>query len=218
MKSGNAQEKPVKTAVITGGHAFDVIGFTQLCRALEKVDAYIQHMDDFSASPQEVRESYDVVLFYTMMMGTPGDTEISKSALEALGESGQGLVILHHALLAYPEWPLWDEIVGIPDRSFDYDHDQDLTFKIEDSEHPITQGLQGWRMVDETYAMAGAGQDSQVLLTADHPKSIPTIAWTRRYKRSRVFCYQSGHDNTAFADPNFRRFLSSGIRWAAETL
>jgi len=214
MASDNAQRKPVKTAVITGGHAFDVIGFHQLWRALDGVDAYIQHMDDFSASPETVRESYDVVLFYTMMMGTPEEGEKAKNVLEALGGTAQGIVILHHAVLAYPDWPLWNEIVGIPDRGFDYDHDQDLSFKIEDGEHPITRGLQGWRMVDETYEMTGAGGDSRVLLTTDHPKSIPTIAWTRIYKRSRVFCYQSRHDNIAFSDPNFRRFLSRGVQWA----
>jgi type 1 glutamine amidotransferase len=70
-------------------------------------------------------------------------------------------------------------------------------------------------MVDETYAMADAGTGSEILLTMDHPRSMKTIAWTRPYRNSRVFCFQCGHDNQAWENPNFREVLARGIRWTA---
>ena len=212
---------PIKTAVVTGSHSFDVVSFTELFRSLEGVDAYVQHLDDFASSPEEVRDGYDVVLFYCMPLESPGDEGLPwyagqpKTALEHLGATEQGIFLLHHAILAYPQWDVWDEIAGIQGRSFDYAPGQTIRVEIAGTEHPITRGLADWEMVDETYAMNDAGAGSDVLLTVDHPRSMRTIAWTRRYGNARVFCYALGHDDQAWSDPNFRHVLARGIQWAA---
>ncbi len=214
--------QPIKTAVITGGHAFDVPNFHLLFRNLEGIDAYIQHIDDFSSSPQEVRDRYDVVLFYIMMIEGPKEEGLPwyaghpKTALEHLGETKQGIFLLHHTLLAYPQWPVWDELVGIRNRgTFGFSFGETVHTEITGSSHPITQDLCGWDMVDETYTMGEAGPDSNVLLTIDHPKSVKTIAWTRVYKNAPVFCYQAGHDNQTWLNSNFRQVLRNGICWCA---
>jgi len=51
--------EPVKTAVVTGRHPFDARGFAELFRSLEGVDPYIQHMEEFSADPAQLRDWYD---------------------------------------------------------------------------------------------------------------------------------------------------------------
>ena len=213
----------IKTAVITGGHSFDVIEFHELFRALPSLDAYIQHLDDFAASPQEVRDSYDALCFYFFPQPDPTDegpwwTGAPKAAMEHLGQTEQGIVVLHHALLAYPDWPLWAEIVGIENRSFDYYHGETMNVYPTAVEHPITRGLAPWTMVDETYDMADAGEGSEILLTTDHPKSMKTIAWTRSWNRSRVFCCELGHDHVAWQDPNFRTVLERGVQWSVGKL
>ncbi len=212
---------PVRVAVITGGHSYDVPNFHLLFRALPGIDAYIQHMNDFASSPQDVRNGYDVVLFYTMFMDEPTDEGLPwhagkpLTALQGLGATSQGIVLLHHAILAYPRWPTWTDITGLPDRSFEYDHEQTLDVRVADPHHPVTAGVQDWRMVDETYLMASPGADSHALLTVDHPRSMKTIAWTHAYRNAPVFCFQSGHDNLTWPDPNFQRVLRQGILWAA---
>jgi len=211
----------IKTAVITGGHSFDVVNFHALFRRLEGVNATIQHLDDFASSPEEVRDSYDVALFYFMPTEAPIDEGLPwyagkpKTALEHLGETGQGIVLLHHAILAYSQWPVWDEVVGIQERSFGYYMDQTVRTEIAASVHPITKDLTAWEMVDETYTMNDAGEGSEILLAVDHPKSMRTIAWTRQYGNARVFCYGAGHDNQTWSDSNFRLVLVRGIEWAA---
>ena len=140
---------------------------------------------------------------------TPDDGRI-REAIEGLGEDGTGILVLHHAILAFPEWQLWSDLCGIQDRSFGVQIDQTVNVDIVDSEHPTTQGLNSWEMVDEIYIMADPGADSKLLLSTDHPDSMKTLAWTRQYKNARVFCCQSGHDDQVFSDPNFRTVISQG--------
>ena len=68
-----------------------------------------------------IKEVFKVLFFFMMLEGPtdeglPGYCGQPKTAIEHLGQTGQGIVILHHALLAYPQWPVWREIVGIADR------------------------------------------------------------------------------------------------------
>jgi len=205
-------DTPVTLAVVTGSHPFDVPNFHKLFRSLDGVDAYVQHVEDFATSPEDIRDGYDAVLFYHMIMDTPAGGVAA--ALERLGAAEQGIVVLHHALLAYPEWSLWTDITGLPDRAFGFHPEQQLHIEVADAGHAITKGLSAWDIGDETYTMAEP-TESHVLLTAEHEKSMRTIAWTRRHKNARVLCFQSGHDNVTWADKSFREVLRRGILWSA---
>ncbi len=218
------KDAPVKTAVVTGGHSYDVVNFQRLFRGLDGIEPYVQHIDDFASSDEDVRDSYDTVVFYIMLTDGPSDegqpwyAGKPKAALEHLGGAAQGILLLHHAILAYPEWRLWDEIVGIQDRSFGYHLGESVRIEVADPDHPITRDLSGWEMVDETYTMAEPAAGSRALLSVDHPKSMKTVAWTREYKRSRVFCLQSGHDNQTWGTGGFSEVLRRGILWCAERI
>ena len=213
----------IKTAVITGEHPFDVPAFHTAFRSMPEIDFYPQHMEDFAADIGERRAEYDVLLFFNFHQETPGGSgspgdEATKAALETLGDSAQGIFILHHALLAYPDWPLWASLVGIQASSWHVHMDINLNIQIANPRHPITQGLSDWEMLDETYVVAEPDANSEILLKTDDPKSMRSIAWTRRYKNARVFCFQSGHDHNAYENPNFRLVVSRGIQWAAGRL
>jgi type 1 glutamine amidotransferase len=212
----------LRVAAVTGGHSFDTIEFHQLFRELPAINAYVQHIEDWGYASPEVRASYDVIVFYTMMMDGPADEGLPwyagkrLSALSELGRVGQGIVVLHHAILAFPEWQPWNEMVGIQNRKFGYHWEGDPTTEIADAAHPITRDLPSatWSLKDETYTMdEPTGPDVHLLLTTKHHKSMKANAWTNRYKGSKVFCYQSGHGAPVYADANFRTILDRGIRW-----
>jgi type 1 glutamine amidotransferase len=215
------KDDSIRVAVVTGAHPYDVLGFHGLFNSLGGVVPYIQHMDDFTSSSDEIRNGYDVVLFYTMLKKSPDDEAATwyqgkpMSALASLCQGGQGILVLHHAILAFPEWQLWSDLVGIEDRSFGYHIGQNIHVDIGNAEHPITAGLSPWDMIDETYTMADASEGSVVLLSVAHEKSMKHIAWTRQYEKSRVFCFQSGHDNDTWVDSNFREVLRRGLLWCA---
>ena len=221
MTDRQGVDKKIKVAVVTGSHSYNVIGFHQFFRGLDGIDPYVQHIGAFCSSPEEVRDSYDVALFYIMMPKAPSDEGPwydgkQRRSLRHLGETKQGIFVMHHAVLAYLEWTPWDEIVGIPERKLTSFHiGETVKIEIANPEHPITKGLSAWEMIDETYVMNDAKGDNEILLTTGHPKSMKTIGWTKQYRNSRVFCLESGHDDRTWKDANFRTIVERGIKWAS---
>jgi type 1 glutamine amidotransferase len=214
----NSTHSPLRLAVITGGHAFDVPHFHQLFRRLNGVDAYIQHLDDFVASSPQTRAGYAVVLFYIMPGRSAAEHARDYAAhnltvLESLRESGQGLVVLHHGILSYPDWPTWRELCGIDATLNSYAHDQTLRVRVSPGAHPITAGLADFELIDETYEMNEPDPGCEPLLTTDHPQSVKTLAWTRTFGKSRVFSLALGHDDQSWSSPNFQQVLERGIYW-----
>ncbi len=216
MSSFDTSPKP-KVAVITGGHPFDVPAFRDLFLGMDRIEAYIQHMEDWVADAAQIRSRYDALVFYHMYRDAPDDA--TREALEGLGKADQGIVVLHHALLSYPDWDVWTELTGLPNRDeFTFDLDQSLETEVVVSDHPITQGLSSWHMIDETYQTEEPIEDSTVLLTTNHLKSMRALGWTRKIGNARVFCYQSGHDERAWREPGFRHALLESILWSTGKL
>ena len=216
------RENSLQVAVITGEHSFDLPNFYHLFRELDGIDAYVQHLEHFGSSSQAVRDSYDAAVFFNFHQEAPVDTDqpwfVGKphSALLRLTARGQGIVLLHHGLLAFPQWEVWHTLTGITDRSFGYQPGLLLPVEVTDPHHFITQGLQDWEMIDEAYKMADTDEQSHILLSVTHEKSMRHIAWTRQVEQSRVFCFASGHDQRAWDNPNFREVLRRGIVWSTQ--
>ncbi len=213
--------QPLRVAVVTGGHAFDVPNFYQLLRDLPGIDAYPQHLEHFASSSPEVRDAYDVVVFYGMDQGVPSDdvphfAGKPKTAIERVVSRGQGVVILHHALLAWVQWDLWNELTGFDNRNFRYKEGLQLTIEVANDQHAITRGLDAIQIVDEGYVLHGEYDGKgDVLLTTDHDDALKQAAWARQHGKCRVFCLPLGHDNQAWTNPGFREILARGIKWSA---
>ena len=197
-------------AVVTGAHWFPEPELDALFSGMDGISYVREELEGFVDDPK--RGSYDVVVFYNFH----GDLDQrTKDAILELADSGRGIVVLHHAVLAFPGWPEWREICGLAPESFGYDEHQAMHLHVEDPTHPVTAGMSDFDMVDETYRMGTPDEDCHVLLTVDHPKSMKHLAWVRSFRKSRVFWFQSGHDNDAYANPGFRQVLSQAIRWVA---
>lgn len=201
----------MKIAVVTGEHGFREKDFDKVYKSMEGIEFVREDLDVFIDDPHQ--QDYATVVFYNFHRPYP--TEPQAKAILGLTERGQGIVILHHAILAFPDWYTYADMCGIDDRDFDYHPKQTLQVQVVDPTHPITEGLTDWEMGDETYSMKSADDDSTILLTVDHPNSMDVIGWAREYDKSRIFCLQSGHDNVTYSNPNFREVLRRGIDWCA---
>ena len=212
----------IKLAVVVGGHPYDVPGFRALFESIPDVDPYVQDVDNWARS--EVWDQYDAFIFFNMIAwGTWSvrkdmDDRI-KAAIERLGENGAGIFIWHHALLAFPEDETFDAVCNQGNRRLDgFEAKAELNQKVVDSNHPITEGIDDWTLVTEAFGMEAPWEGSHELITVDHPVSMPVLAWTHEYKKSRVFCYQVGHDAEIWNDPSFYKVLTRGIRWVTRRL
>src|SRR6185503_1197071 len=143
----------LKTGFISGRHPYDVIPLQEAMRSLQGLDPFFLSLDDWTADKKS-RERFEAVVFYHMYMEEPSAQEGKtpwyagnpKAAFEALGK-GEGITVLHHGLVAFPDWPLWGELTGLePRRPNEYKFDKTMSFQIADPEHPINKGLKGWTM------------------------------------------------------------------------
>jgi uncharacterized protein len=171
-----------------------------------------------------LQKDYDVIVMYDMVQKIAPEQQ--KAFVELLNE-GVGLVSLHHNLAANQQWDEFRKIIGGihinkeflvdgkkygPSGSAD---DQDIHVTVADKTHPITKGVSDFKIHDETYNGYYTSPEVKVLLTTDHPKNEPPLAWVHQYGKSRVFYFMLGHDPSAWSNPNYSRILENGIRWAA---
>ena len=212
----------IRVLLVTGGHGFKAGPFFKLfddnpeiaytAVAEEKTGA-AYHRDDLL--------SYDVVLLYDFQREI---TDAQKARFLALFDKGIGLIVLHHALLSYQNWPEYERIAGGKylldvEKNADgkvtppstYQGDVDIAMKVVPKDHPITAGLSDFVLHDEIYRGVRTGADINVLLTAeDRPQ-----AWTRQEGKTRVVGIMVGH-GPAHADANFQKLLAQSIRWAGK--
>ena len=211
----------MKTAIVTGAHEYDVVNFHRMFRELPGLDCYVQNLEDFATDPDYGWERYDAVVFFNYHQQTPGSvgTELDRAiqdTLESLISSNTGIVLLHHAILCFSDWPAWTDLSGIQDRTPTGSAvDQRLRIEPAEGDHPITRGIDAWEMIDETYEGVEVGVGSHVLLTTEHPGSMKTIGWTRNRANARTFCFQSGHDDQTWTNATFRLILKRGVQWAS---
>jgi uncharacterized protein len=215
----------IRVAVITGGHPFDVPAFRDMFGRMTQLDVYLQDLDNFAASRRDsTYDSYDVFLFFNMH--TSGILSVRKDmdqqitdALDQLGQGRQGIFVLHHALLAFPEMQLWSDICRAQNRKLrHYKRPEAIRTHVANRDHPITHGLEDWEAIDEVFLLDTPTEGSEILLTTDHPESMKELAWAHDYRNARVLCYQGGHDSRAFTNPSYQAFVSRGIEWLAHQL
>lgn len=223
----HAAEAKIKTLVVTGGHGFQKEPFFKMFADNGEIEFTAAAHAQTNASVYERDDllNYDVVVLYDMPQKI---TEAQKAKFMALFDEGVGLVVLHHALVSYQNWPEYEHIIGgryqEPDpnkggkvtEAVGWKHDEDIPVVVIATNHPVTAGVGDFLIHDEIYWGFRVGKDVTPLFTTTHPKSGKPLAWTRTQGKSRVFFMQLGHGKTAFENENYRKLLAQGIRWAAK--
>ncbi|HSU56380.1 MAG TPA: ThuA domain-containing protein, partial [Candidatus Dormibacteraeota bacterium] len=168
--------------------------------------------------------SYDVLVLYDMWKDIPEQAQ--KDFIDRLKE-GKGLVVLHHALCGYQNWPEYENIIGgryytdkvvvngVEKPVGSYKHDLHFRIHVADPDHPVTRGIKDFDTHDETYKNFEVLKECHALLTTDEPTSSNPIAWSKMYEKSRVVYIQSGHDHFAYENSNYQRLVRQAIRWVA---
>jgi len=218
-------EGKIRVLLTYGGHGFDQKAFFAMFDAIPDIAvtrAELPKQADLLKPGLE--KQFDVIVMYDMCRGMKPEQQ---QALAELLKKGIGLVSLHHNLGAHGGWDEYRKIIGgqfiLKDCEIDgtkwkttpWKHGEDLEITVADKDHPITKGIDDFQIHDETYGKFYTAPGIHVLLKTDHPRNNPDVAWTTRYGASPVFYLMLGHDAAAYNDPNYRKLVAQGIRWAA---
>lgn len=178
----------------------------------------------------------------------------TQANLKALLQAGnKGFVFFHHALASWAHtWPAglngsnaYSEVMGgVADwgkpiknvRGRDYQASGALGgtpqhITVVDKNHPVTQGVEDFDIVDETYLCPMFEDSVHPLLrtnfkpvdtafpdrplTQGHPPGSNLSGWVKVAERSPVVYIQHGHDARAWENPSWRRLMLNAIRWTA---
>jgi len=221
---------PIKVLVVTGGHGFRAEPFFQMFEDNPDI-TYATAAQDKAAEAYDREDllSYDVVVLYD----SPSTiTEAEKVRFLSLFDQGVGVIVLHHALLSYQDWPEYERIAGgkyVLDPAKESDPtvrgsncwndpgksgckpDVTIPVRIVAKDHPVTAGLSDFTLTDELYLDVHMRPDVVPLAaTGDE-----VLVWAREQGRSRVVGTMLGHGPPAYGDPSFRKLLAQSIRWVA---
>ena len=220
-----AEGAKIRVLLTSGGHKFETNAFFAIFDAMSDVQyTKAEFPNDLGMLKPGLEKQYDVLVRYDMA-GKVTDEE--QQAFVALLKTGIGLVLLHHNIGAHRDWPEYTNILGgqyvFKEAVFDgknypksnYAHDQEMKITVVDKNHPITQGVGDFTIVDETYGGLYVSPRVHVLLKTDHPKNSPEIAWVAKYGKSPMAYIMLGHDGKAYGNPSYARLVHNAIRWAA---
>lgn len=221
-----AEPAPAKTRVlvVTGGHEFEEPQLWQMFKELPGISFEpVAHPHAHARLKKEAATAYDALVFYDMHQDI---SEPAKADLVARLKEGKGLVVLHHAIANYQNWPEYHRIIGaryylektlvdgVEKPRSAWKHD--MKFKVQTAPHPITRGVPTFDIHDETYKWFDVASDVTPLLMTDEPESNKVIGWAKTYAAARVVYIQLGHDHFAYENPSFRKLVAQAIGWVTE--
>lgn len=159
--------------------------------------------------------SYHTVLFYTDV----GElTEAQEAGLLSYIQTGGGFFGLHTAAASFRDAEGYHKMLN----GFFNGHSpyMDFTVNVNDTEHPITQGLSDFAVTDELYYLKHNTATSRHLMHAydDTKDETHVMAFHHTYGEGRVFYFALGHDMAVLENPSFQKVIRRGALWVGKRL
>ncbi len=165
-------------------------------------------------------DKFDVCVFgtgFTRTIRQPDDTvkrepdltrEQEDGLLQFVG-SGKGLVGIHGTA-----WWIGGRAVDLIGGHANW-HPPASTFTvhIEESNHPITQGVEDFEVEDEIY-MSAYDPYLHILASAEWSDRPHPMAWVKSYGEGRVFYTALGHGPGTFERPAMQKLVGQAVEWA----
>lgn len=210
-----AAADPVRVRLVTGGHSHDPEFYSAFIGDPRFAVSVAPHPNAYGGGVDRL----DVLVLYDMIkVSDPGTREWLRKWVQA----GKGLVVLHHAICSFEDWEWWgDEVVGArylntPSRGMPpstFFHDLELDIQVA-KKHPVTSGVDNFRILDETYKGMWFAPKLELLLTTPHENGDGPVGWIGPSKTARVVVLQGGHDKQAHLNPNWQRLVRNAMLWA----
>ena len=215
------EESPLRVLMTVGGVGYN----TTIVRLLKSDPSLELTVLDIDAAPARITEELlrdqDALLLYHR--DNVAEAEERNALLNFL-ERGGGVVVLHHAIANYPDWPEWQRrhvggIYALRDHARLPPSKYDGAFEgvaVSAGPHPITDEIMSpWLYRDESYLNLWISDDVTPLLLTSAAGSDELLAWVGPSKAGRVVYVQPGHWPYVMRDPNYLKLLKASLQWAA---
>ncbi len=134
-------------------------------------------------------------------------------------QKGKPLLCHHSALLSFDERPEFTEVFDGRwiDGQSTHPPYQEFTVSVCDRAHPITAGLDDFRISDEIYYNLVEPRRSTVLLETEFEGRKWPLAWAGAYGNARIVFSALGHDMGSYASEGLMALLINSVGWLLET-
>ena len=211
--------------VVTGGHDYDKPEFKEMFESLKGVRCdFVLTQDMQEMGVPEVADTYDAVVMMDMVRTKVDDS--AKQQFDALTRSGVGMVFLHFTLASRPYWDEYHEMIGgkfyLPNVEQDtvlhstYSTGMTVQARVLNQAHPVTRGIDDFTITDAFYGNITISPDSTPLLASCNKNCAATIAWTHRFRSSRIVYLMPGFTEEAYENKSYRRFIKNAIAYVAD--
>ncbi|MGQ9515545.1 MAG: ThuA domain-containing protein, partial [Thermoproteota archaeon] len=170
-----------------------------------------------------LREEFSAVIFATTGE-LPMSEDDRESFIDSIRSGVFGFVGIHNATDTFYNFPKYGEMIG----GYFSGHPwtQEVTVKIEDSDHPATEHLdKSFRVREEIYTFKDWSRSKTRVLVSLDNSSVDlskgtradndyALCWCHRFGKGRVFYTGFGHFPEIWHEEWFRRHLLGGILWS----
>jgi len=222
----NAAEKPVQIRVLLiTGDDVDVHPWREISETTREILVKTKRFDVKVCEDPHILESetalkaYDVIVFTIFsrrIKMLPGQAQEN---LLNFVKGGKGFFVQHLATASFAKWEEFGKLCGRKWVMGTSGHGPRAVFEanVVNKEHPITAGLEDFKVDDELYAKLQGTGKINVLVQADSDWSKKTepLVFTLSYGKGRTVHNAFGHDRKALMTPNVQKIIARGVEWAA---
>jgi len=183
-----------------------------------KFDVRVCETPAILESPSAMKAA-DVIVLTMFNKSLPTISDIAKKNLVDFVEGGKGFYVQHLASASFNEWEEFGKLAGRQWVMGTSGHGPRSMFpcKIADRDHPVTEGLDDFKIFDELYAKLQGDAPIHVLVEADSDWSNATepLVFSMRYGKGRCIHNALGHDYKAIENPTMKQLICRSVEWVA---
>ena len=211
-----------KVLVLSGeNHRFNASASVIHSFLAADTDLAVTLTEDKKILASDALDAYDACVFGTgftrserkedgTVARVPDLTSAEEDGLFEFVQEGKGLVGIHGTA-----WWIGGRAVDLIGGHANW-HPPGSTFtvRIEDHDHPTTQGVADFDVEDEIYVSAH-DPHIHVLATAEWFGKAHPMAWVKPYGSGRVFYTTLGHGPGTFERPGMQKLITQAVKWAS---
>lgn len=223
---GCSEQSPIKILILSGSNNHEWQKTTPFLKIMfentNKFKTEITNQPDTLSFSK--LKSYDVVVsnWNSWPENTIRWNKNLESGILRYVKEGGGLVFFHASTSAFYEWPEFREITTASwEEKTEHGKNDTVQVIIENKAHPITKGIDDFKLFDELWINARVNENFTVLgsatnkiLLSRESKAQPAIFVTE-VGEGRIFHTILGHDLEAMKNNGFKQLLLRGTEWTA---